>query len=76
MTDLSTNDIKPSMKVEVDNEPYVVVSNQFVKPGKGQAFNRIRIKNLITGRTVEKTYKSMEKLTLADVEEKKNETVV
>lgn len=71
MTDLSTNDIKPSMKVEVDNEPYVVVSNQFVKPGKGQAFNRIRIKNLITGRTVEKTYKSMEKLTLADVEEKR-----
>ena len=71
MTDLSTNEIKPSMKVEVDNEPYVVVSNQFVKPGKGQAFNRIKIKNLITGRTVEKTYKSMEKLTLADVEEKR-----
>ncbi len=71
MTELSTNEIKPSMKVEVDNEPYVVVSNQFVKPGKGQAFNRIKIKNLITGRSVEKTYKSMEKLTIADVEEKR-----
>ncbi|MFA6119671.1 MAG: elongation factor P [Parachlamydiales bacterium] len=69
MSELTTNEIKPSMKVEVDNEPYVVVSNQFVKPGKGQAFNRIRIKNLITGRNVEKTYKSGEKLTLADIEE-------
>lgn len=71
MTDLSTNEIKPSMKVEIDNEPYVVVSNEFVKPGKGQAFNRIKIKNLITGRNIEKTYKSMEKVTLADVEEKR-----
>jgi len=71
MTQLSTNEIKPSMKVEMDNGPYVVVSNQFVKPGKGQAFNRIKLKNLITGRTIEKTYKSTEKLTLADVEEKR-----
>jgi elongation factor P len=71
MTELSTNDIRSSMKIEIDNEPYVVVANQFVKPGKGQAFNRIKIKNLITGRTVEKTYKSTEKLKLADVEELK-----
>lgn len=71
MTDLSTNEVKASMKVEVDNEPYVVISNQFVKPGKGQAFNRIRLKSLISGRTFEKTYKSMEKLKLADVEEKR-----
>lgn len=71
MTDISINDVRASMKVEVDNEPYVVVSNQFVKPGKGQAFNRIRIKNLITGKAIDKTYKSMEKMTLADVEEKR-----
>ncbi|KKL04258.1 hypothetical protein LCGC14_2617880, partial [marine sediment metagenome] len=69
MSELSVNDIKTSMKVEIDNDPYVVVSNQFVKPGKGQAFNRIRVKNLLTSRTVEKTYKSTEKLKLADVEE-------
>ncbi len=69
MSELSVNDIKTSMKVEIDNEPYVVVSNQFVKPGKGQAFNRIKIKNLLTNRTIEKTYKSSEKLKLADVEE-------
>ncbi|NGX32468.1 MAG: Elongation factor P, partial [Candidatus Anoxychlamydiales bacterium] len=69
MSNLSVNDLKTSMKVEIDNDPYVVVSNQFVKPGKGQAFNRIRVKNLLTSRTVEKTYKSTEKLKLADVEE-------
>lgn len=69
MSELSVNDIRSSMKVEIDNEPYVVVSNQFVKPGKGQAFNRIRVKNLLTTRSVEKTYKSTEKLKLADVEE-------
>jgi len=69
MSYLSVNDIKTSMKVEIEGDPYVVVSNQFVKPGKGQAFNRIRVKNLLTNRSVEKTYKSMEKLKLADVEE-------
>jgi len=58
------------MKVEVENEPYVITGNEFVKPGKGQAFNRIKMKNMKTGRVVEKTYKSGEKLDLADVEEK------
>jgi elongation factor P len=57
------------MKVEVDKEPYSIVSNEFVKPGKGQAFNRIKMKNMVTGRVVERTYKSGEKLDLADVEE-------
>jgi elongation factor P len=71
MSQASTNDIKPGMKVEIDKEPYNVVSNEFVKPGKGQAFNRIKLKNLITSRVVEKTYKSGEKLLLADVEETK-----
>ena len=71
MSQASTNDIKPGMKVEIDKEPYNVVSNEFVKPGKGQAFNRIKLKNLITSRVIEKTYKSGEKLLLADVEETK-----
>lgn len=69
MEQATTNDIKPGMKVEVDGEPYLVVSNEFVKPGKGQAFNRIRLKNIKTSRVVEKTYKSGEKLQLADVME-------
>ena len=69
MPQASTNDIRSGMKVEIDNAPYLVIWNEFVKPGKGQAFNRIRIKNLLTGRTIEKTYKSGDKLDLADVEE-------
>lgn len=69
MVQASTNDIRGGMKVEVDGQPYTVVSNEFVKPGKGRAINRIRIKHLITGRTIEKTYTSGDKLELADVEE-------
>ena len=69
MPQASTNEIRSGMKVEIDNSPYLVISNEFVKPGKGQAFNRIRVKNFLTGRTIEKTYKSGEKLDLADVEE-------
>lgn len=69
MGQATTNEIRPGMKVEMNNEPYLVVNNEFVKPGKGQAFNRIRLKNLYTSRVVEKTFKSGEKLDLADVVE-------
>ena len=65
----STNEIRGGMKVEVDNEPWLIISNEFVKPGKGNAFNRIRMKNIKSGRVVEKTYKCVEKLDLADIEE-------
>ena len=71
MAQVSTNEFKGGLKVEMDQEPYVIVSNEFVKPGKGQAFNRVKLKNMITQRVVEKTFKSGEKLTLADVEETK-----
>ncbi|MDE3045366.1 MAG: elongation factor P [Verrucomicrobiota bacterium] len=69
MMSASTNEIRVGMKVEVDREPYLIVSNEFVKPGKGQAFNRIKMKNMINGRVVERTYKSGEKFDLADIEE-------
>ena len=65
----STNEIRSGMKVEVDKEPYLIIANEFVKPGKGQAFNRIKMKNMISERVVERTYKSGEKLDLADIEE-------
>lgn len=65
----STSEIKGGFKVEVDGQPYNVVSNEFVKPGKGQAFNRIRLKHLVTGRVVEKTLKSGDKMDIADVVE-------
>lgn len=69
MAQVSSNDVRAGVKVEVEGQPYNVVSVEFVKPGKGQAFNRIRIKHLITGRLIERTFKSGDKLDLADVEE-------
>lgn len=70
MATVTTNDIRVGMKVEVENEPYLILINEFVKPGKGQAFNRIKMKNMINSRVIERTYKSGEKLDLADVEER------
>lgn len=69
MAQVSTGDVRGGMKVEIESQPYTVVSNEFVKPGKGQSFNRIKVKHLMTGRVVEKTFKSGEKLDIADVEE-------
>lgn len=69
MAQVSTNEFKAGMKLEIESEPYTIVGVEFVKPGKGQAFTRTKIKHLITGRVVEKTYKSGEKFDLADVEE-------
>lgn len=71
MSFIATNDIRSGMKLEIDNDPYTVINIEFIKPGKGQAFNRIKIKNLLTGRVVEKTYKSGDKLKVADVVETK-----
>lgn len=58
--------VKSNMKLEIDGEPYLVVSADHVKPGKGQAFSRVKLKNLKTGLVVEKTYKAGEKLKKAD----------
>lgn len=66
---VSTNELKGGMKVEVEGQPYTIVSNEFVKPGKGQAFNRVKIKHLVTGRVLERTFKSGERLDVADVTE-------
>ena len=62
-----SNDLKNGLKVMVDNAPCNIVECEFVKPGKGQAFTRIKIRNLKTGRVVERTYKSNETLSSADV---------
>lgn len=69
MAQISTNEFRAGVKVEIEGQPYTIVSNEFVKPGKGQAFNRVRIKHLITGRVIERTFKSGDKVDLADVEE-------
>lgn len=66
---VSTNEIRGGFKVEVEGQPYTIISNEFVKPGKGQAFNRIKMKHLLTGRVIERTFKSGEKFDVADVSE-------
>jgi elongation factor P len=66
---ISTNEFRGGIKVELEGQPYLIISNEFVKPGKGQAFNRVKLKNLVTNRTIERTFKSGDKLELADVEE-------
>ncbi|MCH8843971.1 MAG: elongation factor P [SAR324 cluster bacterium] len=65
-----TSDIRKGLKIRIDGEPYIVVEFQFVKPGKGNAFTRTRIKNLVTGAVLDKTYKSGEKLQEASMEER------
>lgn len=63
----STNEIRGGMKVMIDNDPCVIVDNVMVKPGKGQAFNRIKYRNLKTGRVIERTYKSGDSIESADI---------
>ncbi len=69
MPQISTNEFKAGVKIELEGQPYTIVTNEFVKPGKGQSFNRVRIKHLITGRVIERTFKSGDKADLADVTE-------
>ncbi|MCX7115091.1 MAG: elongation factor P [Gammaproteobacteria bacterium] len=67
MANYTTNEWKAGLKVMVDQSPCTIVDLEFVKPGKGQAFTRVKIKNLKTGRVVERTYKASESLESADV---------
>ncbi len=67
MASYSTNEFKSGLKIMLDGEPYVIVENQFVKPGKGQAFNRVKIRGLKTDRVIDRTFKSGESVEAADV---------
>ena len=67
MASYSTNEFRSGLKLLLDGDPYVIVENEFVKPGKGQAFNRVKVRNLKTGRVVDRTYKSGESVEAADV---------
>ena len=63
----STNEFKAGMKVMIDGGPCSILDCEFVKPGKGQAFVRVKIRNLKTNRVVERTYKTGETVESADV---------
>ena len=67
MGSYSTNEFRSGMKVMLDGEPCAILENEFVKPGKGQAFNRVKLRNLNSGRVWERTFKSGESLEAADV---------
>jgi elongation factor P len=64
---ISTSEFKGGLKVMLDGDPCTILENEFVKPGKGQAFNRVRLRNLKTGRVIERTFKSGDTLEGADV---------
>lgn len=63
----STSDFKKGLKVLIDGQPYAVVDFQHVKPGKGNQFTRTKLKNMLTGSNLEKTFKSGEKFEVPDV---------
>ncbi|MBT8420025.1 MAG: elongation factor P [Gammaproteobacteria bacterium] len=66
----NTNEFRGGLKIMQDNEPCAIVENEFVKPGKGQAFVRVKYRNLKTGRVNERTFKSNETVEAADVVER------
>ncbi len=67
MASYYSNDFRPGLKIMFEGEPYAVESSEFVKPGKGQAFARVKMRRLLTGGRVEKTFKSTDSLEGADV---------
>jgi elongation factor P len=66
----STSDFRRGLKVKFKDDPYVIIDFQHVKPGKGGAFVRTKLKNLVTGRVLDETFRSGEKLEQPDLEEK------
>ncbi|MBI5746790.1 MAG: elongation factor P [Nitrospirae bacterium] len=66
---ISTNEIRNGAKIEVDGEPFIIVEFQHVKPGKGGAFVRTKLRSLKTGNVVDRTFRSGDKLEEPDIEE-------
>ena len=66
---LESGDLRKGLKLEIDGDPYVIVQFEFVKPGKGQALYKCKLKNMITGAQFDRTYRSGEKFNKADLEE-------
>jgi len=66
---LTAGDLRKGLKIELDGDPYLIVDFEFSKPGKGQALYRCRLRNMITGNQFDRTYRSGEKFTAADLEE-------
>jgi elongation factor P len=67
----NASDLRKNLKIEIDGDPYVIVDFQFVKPGKGQALYRCKLKNMISGAIFDKTYRSVDTFKPASLEERK-----
>jgi len=70
---LESGDLKKGAKIEIDGEPYLLVQFEFVKPGKGQALYKCKLKNMVTGAQFDRTYRSGEKFKQPDLEEQEME---
>jgi len=62
-------DLRKGLKIEIDGEPYIIIDFSFVKPGKGQALYKCKLKNLINGSQFDRTYRSGDRFTQANLEE-------
>ncbi|PZR11412.1 MAG: elongation factor P [Archangium gephyra] len=67
---IDTSEFRKGMKIEIDGEPFEIIEFQHVKPGKGSAFTRTTIRSLISGRNLEPTFKSGDKVDRPDIEER------
>lgn len=67
----TASDLKKGLRIKIDNEPYIITEFNFVKPGKGQALYRSKLKNMLTGSQFERTFRSMDTFAPADLQEKK-----
>ncbi len=69
MATYNTSEFRKGLKIQIDGEPYLMVECNFVKPGKGNALYKCRMKNLVRGTMLDRTYKGGDSLESADVEE-------
>lgn len=67
MASYNTSEFRSGLKIILDGDPYNIVENEFVKPGKGQAFSRVKVRNLKSGRVIERTFRSGESVEAADI---------
>lgn len=66
----SASDLRKGLKIEIDGEPWMVIDFEFSKPGKGQSLYRCKLKNMITGNTMDKTYRAVEKIGKPNLQER------
>lgn len=69
MASYKTNDFKKGLKIQIDGDPYIMIEMNFVKPGKGNALYKCRLRNLLRGTVVDRTYKGGDELEAADLHE-------